>query len=372
MTGIEFINEDIVSTLIPIFSMRPAVVYLFYEKKHEQLVRSVSKAVRLKAHGIERIFKCLVDGDSLPDIEKKLRAVMDGLQGEVYVELTGGSELMNVCGYKLGREYGARLLHTDFDRMKITEVLTDDVVCDAVNVSLNDYITAIGAKRLYNSHHVPKKADFSRIVSMAEYLFSRVLTWRLTHQAIKDCLSDRLDCLPKERFTGSGAAQIMAEFVRHGFLLDRGEYYDYADSPAREYVTIFGVWLEMYVYIKLTEAYGRTDIGVRIDWDAWDGNDVGENEIDVIMMYKSVPVFVSCKMRSIKPADIYEVGFLAERLGGKRAKAFIATTAGLKRPSILYDKMNDLHVACVSTAELKKRPAKELFDSKLAELGVEL
>ena len=372
MIGIEFINEDIVSTLIPVFSMKPAVVYLFYDKKHKSLLNSVSKSIKEKMHGIEKIYVCEVNGDSFPDIEKKARKIMSELQGEVYVELTGGSELMNACGYKLGQEYGFRLLHTDFDRMKIIDVLTDDVVCDAAHISLNDYIIAIGAKRLYDSHHVPQEKDFERICTMAEYLFANMQYWQGTHQVIKNCLSMKMDTLPKKCFTESQKAAILLEFVKQGFLIERETCFDYVDEASREYVTTFGVWLEMYVYIKLSAAYGKADIGVRIDWDAWDGHDIGENEIDVIMMYNSIPVFVSCKMRNVKPDDVYEVGFLAQRLGGRRARAFIATTERIRQSSGFFEKMKDLNVACVSTNELKTIPTRKLFDEKLVETGIEI
>ncbi len=79
--------------------------------------------------------------------------------------------------------------------------------------------------------------------------------------------------------------------------------------------------------------YNDVKTGVIIDWDgrAKSRNDT-ENEIDVLMMHGTVPVFISCKNGFVETDELYKLNAVAERFGGKYAKKAIVT-ATLERDS---------------------------------------
>lgn len=369
MTGIDFFDKDIINTLIPVFTMKPDKEVLLYDKKHLNLIDPLINAI--KNHGIRQVLPICVDADSFSDIEKKLREVLDSGEDDVYIELTGGSELMNACGYKLGIEYNTLLLHVDYDRMKILDVRKDEVLCDAQNVSLNDYIVGVGGARTDDSHFLPDKEDFSVIKEMAEFIFDNEEQWKLTCNKLMNVTANE-EYLIKQLFSEKDR-YILAKLVELGFMKDNGSRYEFSNPTAKQYATTIGVWVELYIYINLVEVYGNADIGVGIDWNSRDDFYFRNSEIDVILMYKSIPVFFSCKMKALNPLSVTEVGYLAKRLGGSRAQAVLVTTKTEDEGRGIFRKMKDLRVGCVKISELRKaKSAKEYFDGLLESLGFEM
>ena len=70
-------------------------------------------------------------------------------------------------------------------------------------------------------------------------------------------------------------------------------------------------------------------VGVVIDWDMFDGAAVCRtiNEIDVMAMRGTVPVFVSCKNGRFDANELYKLNTVAERFGGKYAKKVLVSTS---------------------------------------------
>lgn len=85
--------------------------------------------------------------------------------------------------------------------------------------------------------------------------------------------------------------------------------FSFCSVDDRQYCTGYGVWLELYVYIaaKKSGVFDDVKLGTMIDWNAYDGVVVAGNEIDVILMEQSLPVFISCKLRSADTAALNEL-----------------------------------------------------------------
>lgn len=371
LIGIDFFDEDVINTLIPIFTLHPQKEILFYSKRDKEYLESVKAAVI--AHGIKDIAAIEVDEDNFSDIENKLRAVLNSASNEeVYIELTGGTELMIACGYKLGIEYNTRLYHIDFDKMIVTNVRTDEIVCNACNLTLNDYIVAIGGKRVGDSHFVPQEEEYSTILYLAEYIFDNNQLWKETCKVLMNVAS-RMPVISKDVFTKE-MNEFLSKFVEFGYLLDSGNNYVFRDERAKQYMITIGIWLELYIYIKLKQAYGSADIGVGIDWDFRDKIPLRNNEIDDVIMYNSSPVFFSCKMQLPQSISVAEVGYLAKRLGGIRAQAVMVTTAKRCRKNRrIFNHMRDMHVGYIEIPKLRQAAdVKQFFDNVLKSVGFEI
>jgi len=52
-----------------------------------------------------------------------------------------------------------------------------------------------------------------------------------------------------------------------------------------------------------------------------------ENEIDVLLMHGMVPVFISCKNGHVEMEELFKLGTVADRFGGKYAKKVLVATA---------------------------------------------
>ena len=70
-------------------------------------------------------------------------------------------------------------------------------------------------------------------------------------------------------------------------------------------------------------------------------------------------------MREIKAGDIYEVGYLAARLGGSQAKSIIATTAPVREesanPTGIFKRLEKMKIGLIETGDFARLPVKEVF-----------
>lgn len=72
-------------------------------------------------------------------------------------------------------------------------------------------------------------------------------------------------------------------------------------------------------------------MSVRIDWDDEDQKAAAQapitrNEIDVILMHNSTPLFISCKNGSVDEDELYKLHTVAQRFGGPYAKKMLIAT----------------------------------------------
>ena len=95
----------------------------------------------------------------------------------------------------------------------------------------------------------------------------------------------------------------------------------------KTYCISYGVWLELHVYVAAASSgvFDDVKLGTMIDWDIYDGTRMGGNEIDVVLMDDSLPVFISCKLREADTAALNELLIAKKRLGGWFSKGLIAT-----------------------------------------------
>ena len=247
---------------------------------------------------------------------------------------------MTIGGYKAGRETGIRMLHTDLLHGCITDVETDDIVAQTVTLSLEDFLDAKGACFIGESHHPPQKERFQPIMEMARFLFRHLPQWKSTCSFLQTVASRHL---PHELYMESrrnihmkngkpvsADREILKEFQRLGFLKnlimdDNSVKFSFCTLEDRHYCISYGVWLELYVYIAAasTAMFDDVKLGTMIDWNAYDGVTIAGNEIDVILMDHSLPVFISCKLRDADTAALNELLIAKKRLGGWFSKGVI-------------------------------------------------
>ncbi len=377
LVGIDLFDEDVINTLIPIFSMHPEKEYLVFDAKDQDLIDPITKAIKKHEGQGVNVIPVYVDSDDFQNIEATMTGIFESEKGQdIYIDLTGGSELMNACGYKLGIKYGAHLLHVDFKQMEILDINKGEVIGKTADVTLGDYLEAIGAKRLEDSHHVPTEDEYEEIKEAAEYMFDHDTGWKSFAKKLRERPKGMKDFIWKsESKYNKNETPILKYFVEKGFLIENENRLYFRDDEAKEYLTTEGIWLELYMYIVMKEVYSDVELGVVIDWNNRDGREGIDNEIDVVLMYKSIPVFISCKMKRPHALDVCEVGFLAKRLGGRRGQAMMATTEKIKETGHpltkgIHYKMKEMHVGCIETREFSDKPKEIVLEEALESIGL--
>lgn len=330
---IDFFSNDIIKALVPVRTSKPEEVYFLIKKGKEKSREAIRLRQAILRWGFTKKVEFVpVDTHSVHDINEKIRFLLSSTSDEVFIDLSGGGELMIACGRSACFGKRATAIYADFEKDCLIEAESGKAIAPLCHIGIDDYITAINAKRMGNSRMLPSPSQYGDVVSMARLMFDDVVAWK----ALNTYITNEFPYQLCDSFTVSGklyreCKKLLDGFCRFGFLLKNENRYYFTDKKAKSYVYNYGLWLELFVYIKAKEIYSEVGCGFLIDWTGDDGVNTQDNEIDVIILHRSVPLFISCKMTRPEAADVYEVGFLARRFGGASARYAIATTFPVRR-----------------------------------------
>ena len=370
-TLILYYDKDVLKNIVAPLTLRPDKVIYLYDSGMQDTTTFRALTTCFKPHIPHVILERYpVDILSMDKIYQKTCQIIDRSEGECFLELTGGSELMILAGYKAGCEKGIHLVHTDLVHNEITDLLTNKPVAKTQTLSLSDFINARGACFIGESHNPPKSEQYDAIWKMARYLFSHLLEWKTTCSYLQTVAARYL---PWEVFMESKEQiymkngrkvhpdkEILKEFQRLGFIknlvMDKERlHFSYASQDDRQYCTSYGVWLELYVYIAAQKAavFDDVKLGTMIDWNAYDGVVVAGNEIDVILMDDSMPVFISCKLRDADTAALNELLIAKKRVGGWFSKGVMVTFSKEKsHDSGTYKRAQELGLMLLDASDI--------------------
>jgi hypothetical protein len=258
--------------------------------------------------------------------------------------------------------------YADFFSNQVRNVFTMEKLAEITHVTLSDYLTAIGGKLLPSKAHTPMEKDYERILSMAEIVFANERKW----DKFFDHMTKGYSAKGVTEFSmGKNKADRDCQFMLNAFL-DRGfakkvgeDRYRFSSEADKEYMTVSGIWLELYIYIQAKQCYQDVYLSSNIDWNKRDICVSRDNEIDVVVMRKSQPIFISCKMRKIEKENVYEIYSMAKRLGGSYGKSVIATTSDVRstkeEQNSIYLRMTKMKVGLIEACDFSKNAPSEVF-----------
>jgi len=370
MIQIQFLDKNVVDALVPAFSMKPARVVFLYDTREvsENNRKEVAEALKARLPRLEIQFE-RTNMLSMEEITCELRNLVKIFQNqEIQIDITGGSELMTACGLMIAKEYNLMATYVDFFSNQMRNVLTMELLVQIEHVSLADYLTAIGGKYMSSSRHTPEEKDFDRILSMAKVIFANERKWDkfFTHMTHGFSARGVMEFSMGKNRNDRDCQFILNAFLDRGYAKKIGEdKYRFASEADKEYMTVSGIWLEMYIYIHAKQCFDEVYMGVDIDWNKRDICESRDNEIDVVVMKKSQPIFISCKMRPIEKETVYEIYSMAKRLGGSYGKALIATTVDVRSSkderNSIYLRMAKMKVGLIESKDFIKQNPSEVF-----------
>lgn len=359
---IEYYDKDVLKNIVAPLTLRPDQVIYLHDKGMED--RNVFRSLvtcfqKSMPHVIVNHYP--VDISSVETLRAATCRVVERYGAEnCTLELTGGSELMMIAGYKAGMETGMRMVHTDLVKRCITDIETEEIIAHTVTLSLENFIDAKGACFMGESHRPPQPEKYEPINRMARYLFRHLKQWKTTCSWIQTVAARGLPhtlLLESSRNihmkNGRPVApddEILQEFERNGFIkelvLEKNRIqFEFCSIEDKQYGISYGVWLELYVYVAAagSGAFDDVKLGTMIDWNVYDGLRIGGNEIDVMLMDDSLPVFISCKLRDADTAALNELLIAKKRLGGWFSKGVIVTYSREKQEKTgTYERCKEL------------------------------
>ena len=116
-----------------------------------------------------------------------------------------------------------------------------------------------------------------------------------------------------------------------------------------------GSALERYAYLCAVDSGLFDDVrtGVEIDWDGAPGTgaDNPYNEIDLVMTFRNLIAFASCKNREPNKEDLYEISVLTNHFGGRYAVPMLLST--LPAPAPVAERAKEMGVFVIDNIKAR-------------------
>lgn len=157
--------------------------------------------------------------------------------------------------------------------------------------------------------------------------------------------------------------------------------YSYKNAQIRRCLLKAGNILELYAYMIAHEIneehpcfYDDIDTGVYVDWDGiiskyTINNHEIRNEVDIILMRGSVPIFISCKNGDVHKDALYELESVAKKYGGEYTKKILLAThisSNTASKKHILQRAKDMNISVIDNIEqMSKVEFKKIFFNKV-------
>lgn len=367
-TLLRFYDKDALKNVLAVLTLRPQKVIFLYDRDIQDQTYFASLKKCFQPHMPDLMLETIpVNSMSLDDIYyKTLNCILT--HPDCAIELTGGSEFMSIAGYKAAEDRGIPIYYTDIMKGELIRLGDKKFALPTVKLQIADFITAKGAEFIGNSHQSPSQDQYNNILEMCQYLFQHITRWKETCSYLQTVAASfmtegyrvkaKRSVVQKNGQRVFADKEILYQFLKTKFITDirftKEEIrFTFVSSVAKQYMINFGIWLELFVYIcaKKTQQFEDVVLGAMVDWDAYDGLTVAGNEIDVILMDHSMPVFISCKLREADTAALNELLIEKKRLGGWFSKCILVTFSD-NRATGLYKKAKELGIGILDKHDI--------------------
>ena len=300
-------------------------------------------------------------------------------------DLTGGEELYLVAVGAIMERYKGRVQchRFNFRNDTLNDCDADGNVCDSksFDISIEDNINVYGGEIVVDSQREiytypwEFNEDFQYdIETMWDICRKNTRLWNAhvgTLGAIcelfdmQDTLSvsfekDLATSVLKQRgIKFVCVAWIMYELQKHGLIrslvMQDTISFVFKNEQVKQCLTIAGQILELAVAKTMCSIkdkngaplYHDVKVGVVIDWDRAEEDEEYRtiNEIDVVAMKGSIPIFISCKNGDFDANELYKLNTVAEHFGNKYSKKVLISTELDKlgeKPDYIRARMDDM------------------------------
>lgn len=386
---IVFFDRSTLKNIVPTLAIMPDVIKYFYDPDVFSYydIYSTYEACKKYIPGLRFEVGALDEHDYI-QVTQTVEAMIRHTQpDEVCIDLTGGSELAVIAGYEAGMRCGCDVYYTDIWKNKLFQLNTKKCIESILPFDMEDLILAFGGKLLgYSDDEFLRKYQKSLFLT-ADFLIHRLNRWLRTSQYLQKYNSrlrqeNRLHLkTPFENYKNETQPvpdiSILEAFEKQGlirYLNTSGAYveFTYINAKLMDYMSSYGVWLELYTYYHLLKISEVRDVhtSLKVDWNAYDHVEIIGNEIDVTCMYKSRPVVISCK-QSMGPvtADILnEIYVVSRRIGGKYAIPILITCSDMKTKHLaLYLKAKEMGIHLLDITDVRSRNFSECLKRTIIE-----
>lgn len=374
---IEIYNEDQISNLTIIFALRPKKVVLLYDKNHpnKKGMQSLMEACTKKISNITFEYKKF---DST-DLEKITDLCSDLIHRNpnCYFDITGADELAAIAAYLACKKTFTPIFKIDIIDNKLINIygcstLEKNFIPPVFTI---DSILAVrGASVVGSNRQMPDRNLYENILNFCDVIFRRLNDWKslcyyLQTGNAKYPQGANANLFWAPRIVKSNKSKI---YLSSDYILQQAEKcglihnldvcdnsvsFEFKNKDVKRYLTDFGVWLELYCFIKLKqcELFHDVRMSVKLEWNNKETTPIGvTNEIDVTFFYKTRPCFISCKLSEPSSDTLQELSMYPTFFGGKNSKPFLAILTSVdKNNSFMYKRAKSMNITVIDGGDMR-------------------
>ena len=306
-----------------------------------------------------------VNKNNLQDIVTALTQIIEGNENFVF-DLTGGEELYLVAVGIIMERYDGRVQchRFNFRNATLNDCDADGNVCNSksFDISIEDHINIYDGEivtdpeREIYTYPWNYSADFERDIDhLWDIARKNTRQWNAHVGTLgeicklfemQDVLSVSFDkelaisVLKQKGIKFVCVTWIMYELQKYGLIKSLVMHdtisFVFKNEQVKQCLTIAGQILELAVAKTMraikdkngAPIYHDVKVGVVIDWDRSTEKEVYRtiNEIDVMAMKDSIPIFISCKNGDFDVNELYKLNTVAEHFGNKYSKKVLVST----------------------------------------------
>jgi len=374
---LEYYDKNSLKNIPAILAAKPDKVAFFYDTKkfsHEE-VYSTYHACRKYIPQL-KLEVVTIDYHDYNMIENKVsRYIRDNQGDDFMMDLTGGSELLSIIGYKASKSAGIEMLYSNILKNSIIDLSVNLEKYRAFPFELKDIIEAQSGILLGYTNEKYLHDEKEHLYPLSIKLLKNVTQWSKTCTYFQ---KNSIDNRSNDTYTFEGRMSnnypdkdLMYEFQKQQFIKhlafnNNMIRFEYTDKKSMEFLSSYGLWLELYTYYAMLEIKALHDVktSVKIDWNRCDSTTIIGNEIDVTAMYKLRPVIISCKLseNATNAETLNELYVVSHRIGGEYAIPILVTYSDIKAKRLgIYMKAKEMGIRVMDRTDILSNN----FDLKL-------
>ncbi len=371
-------DKEQINNLLPIFAFRPKNVVILYDYKYT-LVKNleyIKNVCRSRFPNIVIEYKGY-DGLSIENIAKTCASIIHR-KNSCFFDITGAGEFGAIGAYQACRKTFTPIFKLDVLGQKLINVfgcksLEKNFVMPRLNIE--NIFALHGACITGYNHASPSSEIFNKLLIFCFAVFDDIDLWKKTclylqsgntnsSQEYNNLFFKADKHISKANINVSLNNFKLLELAQNLKLIyklnvtSKKISFFYRDKKIKSYLSDFGIWLELFCYIKLKQEKIFHDVrmSVKFEWNN-NKNKIMEitNEIDLTFFYGIHPYFISCKLSEPSADALRELSMYPSYFGGSNSKSALVIVSKINKDrSYTYTRAHDMGIYVIDGTTIKK------------------
>lgn len=349
------VDEHNESNILATKEFNPEIVYLIKDKSYQDKENTLKIYYEKNFKNVKLEFLGMEEGN-----KSALEEIIDNVKEKnVIVNLTGGKRINSLILLDICLKNKIKTLYIDIKKQIMYEFKDHIVIYEKTfeDLDIDDIVKASGGKIVEDSSELCSKKD---LIYFAEQISNNLELWhKYKQQLYESSIFEHDKNEPQRIYIHTETLEnkeinlldkILSKFKEMNEISYRKENDKITVNFNNNYLKAFifksGTWLEIETnkLINNIEEIDEAKNGVMFLWD--DENQFVRNELDVVAVKDSVPIFISCKdSDKYNEMALNELNVYATKFGGENAyKILVATKEPIKSPVKIRAKEMGIHL----------------------------